>query len=50
MHGARFWWRSGKRVIRIAWTVWHLVDALLDNAEALAHLLDVHDCAVVTIA
>jgi hypothetical protein len=36
-------------MIRIAWTCGHTVDALLDNPEALAHLLYVDDRSIVTI-
>src|SRR5882757_8896059 len=49
VHGARLWWWRGKRMVRIAWPARHTVDALLDNPEALAHLLDVYGRTIVTI-
>src|SRR5260370_17198088 len=50
MHGARLWWWRRKRMVRIAWSAGHSVDALLDNPEALAHLLDVYGRTIVTVA
>src|SRR5258708_11897959 len=50
VHGPRLWWWRGKRMVRIAWSAGHIVDALLDNAEALAHLRDVYGRAIVTVA
>src|SRR6266567_1525508 len=50
VHGARLWWWRGKRMVRIAWSAGHIVDALLDNPEALAHLLDVYGRTIVTVA
>src|SRR5439155_18836934 len=49
VHGARLWWWCGKRMVRIAWSARHIVDALLDNPEALAHLLDVYGRTIVTV-
>src|SRR3981081_4615678 len=50
VHGARLWWWRGKRMVRIAWSAGHIVDALLDNPEALADLLDVYSRTIVTIS
>src|SRR5260370_19996335 len=50
VHGARLWWWRGKRMVRIAWSAGHSVDALLDSPEALAHLLDVYGRTIVTVA
>src|SRR5882757_3340741 len=50
MHGVRLGWRRGKRMLRIARASWHVVNALLDDAKALADLLYVHDGAVIAIA
>src|SRR5258706_12389417 len=50
VHGARLWWWRRKWMVRIAWSTGHIVDALLDNPEALAHLLDVHGRTIVTVA
>src|SRR5258708_4491424 len=50
VHGARLWWWCGKRMVRVAWSAGHIVDALLDNPEALAHLLDVYGRTIVTVA
>src|SRR5260370_36048773 len=50
VHGARLWWWRGKRMVRIAWSAGHSVDALLDSPEALAHLLDVYGRTIVPVA
>src|SRR5438552_14335023 len=50
VHGARLWWWRGKRMFPIAWSAGHIVDALLDNPQALAHLLDVYGRTIVTVA
>src|SRR5258708_20864934 len=50
VHGARLGWWRGEGMVRIAEAVRHLVDALLDNPQALAHLLDMHDRAVIAVA
>src|SRR5271156_1132723 len=50
MHGAVFHRRRSQRVIRFVGTLGHMLDALLDDAKALPHLLDTHRRAVVTVA
>src|SRR6266702_821998 len=37
-------------MVRIAWSAGHIVDALLDNPEALAHLLDVYGRTIVAVS
>src|SRR5215475_1877559 len=50
VHRAVLHWGSSPRVIRFIGTLRHMVHALLDNPQALAHLLDAHRSAVVTVA
>src|SRR5260370_6689656 len=50
MHGARLWWWRRKGMVRIGRSAGAVVDALLDNPEALAHLLDVYGRTIVTVA
>src|SRR4029453_7532635 len=50
VHGAVLHRRSRERVIRFIRTVRHILYALLDDAKALPHLLDMHRRAVIAIA
>src|SRR5262249_24697959 len=49
MHRARLGWRRGQRMLSIARPHGHVVDALLNDAEALAYLLDVDNGAVIAV-
>src|SRR5262245_33114085 len=50
VHRAVLHWGSSQRVIRFIGTLRHMVHALLDNQQALAHLLDMHRRPVIAIA
>src|SRR5262249_8741622 len=50
VHGPRFHRRCGQRVIPFLGTFRHVVDALLDDAQALSHLFYTYEGARIAIA
>lgn len=50
LQGALFRWRRGQRVIRLVRAFRHVAQALVDDADTLAHLLDTDHAAIIGIA